>query len=128
MLSFSSNGEKIPPLVIFKGGKDATKEKKLKEYISYKKYKIFALYQENTWADIEIYFYWLDNVFINNKIISNSSKKILILVLTTTHYDNNILEKFIKFISTFILIPPGLTRFIQPLGVSINGPFFGFRF
>ena len=122
ILCISSKGQKLPPLVIFKGVKDAIKEKKLKEYINYKKYKIFALCKENAWADKEIYFYWLENVFFNNKIISNSSKKILILDRATTHYDNNIIEKFNKFNSTFLLIPPGLTRYIQPLDVSSIGP------
>ena len=41
----------------------------------------------------------------------------------TSHYDENLIDIFKKHKSYYILIPPGLTRFIQPLDVSINGPF-----
>jgi len=41
----------------------------------------------------------------------------------TTHYDANLSDKFKLYNACYILIPPGLARFIQPLDVSINAPF-----
>ena len=47
ILCISSLGDKLPPLVIFKGNQKANKEKKLGEYIMSKKYNLVALCQEN---------------------------------------------------------------------------------
>ena len=122
ILSICANGQKLPPLVVFKGKKNGNIEKRLRKYVLNKKEKIFVACQENSWADKEIFFYWLEEIFFNNKINSNETKKILIMDRATTHYDENLKNWFKKFKSYFILIPPGLTRYIQPLDVSINGP------
>ena len=66
---------------------------------------------------------WLNNVFFRHKLDQkNSTKKILIIDRATTHYDKNLSKLFKDNNSSFILIPPGLTRYIQPLDVSINDP------
>ena len=67
ILCIGSNEEKISLLVVFKGKKNAFKEKRLIQYISSKNYKIFALCQDNAWADNDIFLYWLNNIFLNNK-------------------------------------------------------------
>ena len=41
----------------------------------------------------------------------------------TTHYEENLVERFQKYNADFILIPPGLTRYVQPLDVCVNAPF-----
>ena len=61
----------------------------------------------------------MQNVFFNNKHISNDIKKILILDCPTSHYDDDVVNIFKKNNSKYILIPPGLTRYLQPLDVSI---------
>ena len=77
---------------------------------------------------------WLNNVFFRHKLEQeNSAKKILIMDRATTHYDKNLSKLFKDNNSSFILIPPGITRYIQPLDVSINGPLkkinsLGYRF
>ena len=79
--------------------------------------------QDKSWADSDIFLYWIENIFFNNTHVNNSLKKILILDRAASHYDENLIDVFKKNNSFFILIPPGLTRFIQPLDISINGPF-----
>ena len=68
---------------------------------------------------------WLEEIFFKyimiNKIKTNR-KKILILDRATTHFEENLVNKFKANNSTYLLIPPGLTRYIQPLDVVVNKP------
>ena len=123
ILCISADGQKIPPLLVFKGKKGGRKEEELKKnkYVQLK--KIYVLCQNNSWADSDVFLFWINNIFFNNTHINNSLKKILIMDRATSHYDETLVDIFKKYNSYFILIPPGLTRFIQPLDVSINGPF-----
>ena len=56
-----------------------------------------------------------------NKIKTNT-QKILILDRATTNFEENLVNKFKANNSTYLLIPPGLTRYIQPLDVVVNKP------
>ena len=38
----------------------------------------------------------------------------------TTHFDPYLLKEFDKHNAKYVLIPPGLTQFLQPLDVSNN--------
>lgn len=103
MLSIVANGVKFPPLVVFKGKKDAIKEERLQKYIKKFNRKIIALCQENAWADKEIFIKWLNTVFFNNKYVSNMLDKILVI----TYYDDE-LELILKEKNaSYVLIPPG---------------------
>ena len=122
MLTICSNGTKLPPLIVFKGTKDAKKEEKLKRYIRSKNKRVLAFCQENSWADKEIFMKWLENIFFNNKYANTMNPKILIIDRATTHYDDTLSETFKNYNGAYVFIPPGLTRFILLLGLSINGP------
>lgn len=123
ILCISASGSKLPPLLIFKGKKGGYIEDELKKNPNVKAQKIHVLCQENSWADSDIFNYWITNIFFNNRYVKNSFEKILILDRATTHYDPKLIDIFKQHKSYFLLIPPGLTRFIQPLDVGINGPF-----
>lgn len=71
MLAIGANGIRLPPLVVFKGKKDAVKEERLQKYIKKNNLKIIALCQDNAWADREIFIKLLKYVFFNNKYVSN---------------------------------------------------------
>ena len=68
MLTICANGNKLPPLIVFKGTKDAKNEEKLKRYIKSKNKRVLAFCQENSWADKEIFYKWLENIFFMNLI------------------------------------------------------------
>ena len=123
ILCISANGLKLPPLIIFKGQLNGRIESLLSKNNYVKNKKIYALCQPISWADKNIFLFWLQNVFFNNKHISNDIKKILILDRVTSHYDDDLVNIFKKNNSKYILIPPRLTRYLQPLDVSINKPF-----
>lgn len=50
----------------------------------------------------------------------------MVLDRATSHYSDGLIKNFINNNSTFILIPSGLTRYLQPLDVSVNFPFKNF--
>ena len=52
ILCILANGEKLPPLVIFKGSKNVRKETRLNDNIHVKKNEIYIRYQENAWVSI----------------------------------------------------------------------------
>ena len=43
--------------------------------------------------------------------------------LVTIHLSQHILDLFKENKSNYVLIPPGATRYLQPLDLSINKPF-----
>ena len=123
MLAIGAKGIRLPSLVVFKGKKDAVKEERLQKYIKKNNRKIIALCQDNAWADREIFIKWLNYAFFNNKYVSNMLDKILVIDRATTHYDNKLESLLKEKNASYVLIPPGLTKYIQPLDVSINAPF-----
>ena len=86
--------------------------------------EIYVCCQKGGWADKNVFEYWYKNILFNympNNDINKS--KILILDRATTHYDTNLVNIFKENNCKYILIPPGITRFTQPLDVSINMTF-----
>ena len=47
----------------------------------------------------------------------------LILDKATSHITNNIISQYINESKIMSFIPPGLTRYLQPLDVVVNKPF-----
>ena len=79
ILCISAAGWKLPPLLIFRGKKGGNIEEELKKNPNVKDHKISVLCQENSWADHEIFMFWIYNIFFNNRYVKNSLEKILIL-------------------------------------------------
>lgn len=80
ILCIGASGYKAPPLLIFKGKKGAKKELELQKNFYVQKKRIYVQCQENSWADSEVFQYWLENIFFNNKHINNSLKKFSFLI------------------------------------------------
>lgn len=55
VLLIIEEGNKLPPLLIFKGKKGKTSAKKLQNIQCIKDRKIFAFYQQNSWCDTELF-------------------------------------------------------------------------
>ena len=120
LLCIEADGKKLPPFLVFKGEKEKIKEKKLQAYSKSKGNKVYISCQENAWCNAEIFLKWLKIIFFNNRVISNSINKIVIMDRATSHYHHDLVKLFKENNSRYLLIPPGLTPFIQPLDVSIN--------
>ena len=123
MLCVSATGEKLPPMVLFKGKNNEYTEKVLKKLTMNKSREIYALCCETDWADRTAYIYWLRNVFFPFQLSDPKYQKILILDRGTTNYEDDYINWFNKNNSKYVLIPPGLTKIVQPLDVSITEKF-----
>ena len=84
---------------------------------------MFICCQKDCWANREIFKYWYENILFKYKPEGNEkAKKILIIDRATSHYENQLITIFKDNNCKYILIPPGITRFCQPIDVSINAP------
>ena len=84
---------------------------------------IYVVCQENPWVTNDIFDYWIDNIlFPYGKFINRESFKLLIMDRVTTYFENNLTEKLENEKWKYSLIPSGLTRYCQPLDISINYP------
>ena len=68
-------------MLIFKGKLKGNKQKKLQSHPLLINKKIFAIYQDNSWADHQCFMIWLEEIFFKyiNKIKTNT-KRILISI------------------------------------------------
>lgn len=98
LLCIAANVLKLSPLLIFKGKPNGTIENLLSKNAYVRNKRIYALCQPNTWADKNIFIFWLNNKFFKNKHVSNDIKKILILDRASSHSDDDLVNIFIKII------------------------------
>ena len=109
--------------MVFKGKYNSYKQNKLNKIDLVANKNIYVVCQENSWVTNDIFDYWIDNIlFPYGKFINRESFKLLIMDRVTTHFENNLTEKLEKEKWKFSLIPSGLTRYCQPLDISINYP------
>ena len=110
LLSILVDSIQLPPLLIFRGETNKTKEKKSQNNKYIINGKCYMKCQRNTWADNNIFNYWLNNTWFNNGILNHNIKNtFLILDKATAYFFSDLNEKFKKYESHFVLIPPGVT-------------------
>ena len=61
IFTIAGNGDKLAPMMIFKGQPGKTNEKKLQEIEDVKNKKNFACCQQNSWATTDIFIGWYRN-------------------------------------------------------------------
>jgi len=66
LFCIGADGKNLPTFLVFKGEKEKIKEKKLQAYSKKKSKgnKIYISFQENAWADAEIFLKWLKIIFL----------------------------------------------------------------
>ena len=103
ILCIFTNGEKLPPLVIFKASTSGRKETRLNDNIHAKKNKICIYCQENSLASEDIFFEWLRKVWLR----SNANIKPVTNTLLVTQFSERINDLFVQNKRKFVFIPPG---------------------
>jgi DNA-binding transcriptional MerR regulator len=121
VLAVSANGRKLTPTLIFKGGKDGNLEERYKQLQVVKDRKIAIYFQSNAWCDEGIFKKWVKDVYLHYEEKLIQKKCILIMDKAPSHiYRAKFLEKKKK---SYVFIPGGLTRYLQPLDIGINRQF-----
>lgn len=123
MLTILGNGNRLPPMIIFKGEENETKYQQLiKNQYAISK-KIFIGCQIHSWFDENIYMKYLNNIWFGDSIYKRKERTLLIINRAILHYSNDINSIFEINKSKYILLPLGLTSIIQPIDLVINEPF-----
>ena len=74
ILTILANGDKLAPLIVFKGKPGKTLETRLSKHIHCINEKIFVKTQENSWVDKDIFKFWLHNIWFKyNKLHSKKN-------------------------------------------------------
>ena len=114
---------KLPPMLVFKSQKDCRVERRLHKNSLVKEKKIFSYCQPKAWNNMKIMKKWIDEVW--RKYSHFVLKKDMMLVMDDAlmHKIDIVKDKIKECKTKISMIPGGLTRYLQPLDVSINKPF-----
>ena len=124
LLTILGNGIKLPPLLVFKGKPNGNIiYNRLQKHPSVTKGTIIVKCQENSWVNQEIFLDYLTNIWLKPSIRKKTKNTLLIMDRAGSHFSDDISETFKIENCKYILIPAGMTRFLQPLDVCINKPF-----
>ena len=126
ILTISADGDKLKPLIIFKGKTGGLIEKNLSKNSYVISNKCVICVNQNAWATDSIIKVWFNNIWLEYlRKAENLCENVgyIILDRATSHQTPEILDTFKTQDKFVTFIPPGLTRFIQPLDVVVNKPF-----
>ena len=122
ILACNAIGEKLPPLVIFKGVPGKRIEKDLSKNALVKNKKLYALCQPNSWCTSDIFKFWLKEIYIKYQL-STKKKCLLIYDQAPSHKNDEIIAYMNNNNLNYLFIPAGLTSKLQPLDISVNKVF-----
>lgn len=122
ILACNAIGEKLPPLVIFKGVPGKRIEKDLSKKALVKNKKIYALCQPNSWCTSDIFKFLLKEIYIKYQL-STKKKCLLIYDQAPSHKNDEIISYMNNNNLNYLFIPAGLTSKLQPLDISVNKVF-----
>jgi len=121
VLACSAGGKKLMPALIFKGGRDGNLESRYKNLEVVKNKKIVIYFQNNAWCDEYIFKRWVKDVYLVYVEQQMKKKCILIMDRSPSHiYRSKYLDKKGE---SYVFIPGGLTRYLQPLDIGVNKQF-----
>ena len=123
ILCIFADGNKAPPIFVFKGVPDANLEKRSKKTKEVLKGNIFISCQKNAWVDTSIFFKWSNEIWFRTYNFRKSTENnILYFDCAKSHLSEDIKNLFVKNRCYYRLIPPGLTSICQPLDLCVNKP------
>ena len=125
VLSVASNGDKLSPMIIFKGAEKGRIVRTIQRRNS--PYPTEAIYsmQANAWMSEEIMIKWLYHILFpySETIYREGRNVILVLDTLRAHQTGAVRQRIRENEIQTLFVPGGLTGLFQPLDVGINGPF-----
>ena len=123
ILSCCSYGNKLKPLVIFKGAKNGLIFKNLSKHELVLNDNVIVCCNANAWAMIDIIKIWIEKIYIEYFKDKNLNESLLIWDHGTMHNVISIQKLICDKKINYVFIPKGLTTILQPLDVSTNKVF-----
>ena len=127
LLTITADGGKLAPYLIFKAKSGGRIENELQKDEHVLNKQCYISCNENAWATDKILADWFNKIWFpylkKENAFNDEVDGLLILDQATSHMTTNIINILKKGFNEVTFIPPGLTRFLQPLDVSINKPF-----
>ena len=121
LLGILPNGNKLPPLIVFKGNKNGKLSASYSNDNNLKNNKVLICFNENAWVTGDIMLHWIKNIWkIYLDENSEGFPSLLFMDHASMQVKENIIEEFEKFDTIVSFIPKSLTFCLQPLDVMIN--------
>jgi hypothetical protein len=124
VLCVCSNGEKLRPMIIFKGSETGRIAWRIHaRNTPFPPEAVYAV-QANAWMDQRIMIEWLELVLFPyvDALIQGGRRIVLVLDTLRVHRTPEVMRRIHGKMLRIIFVPGGLTGQLQPMDVGINGP------
>lgn len=121
VLAVSLSGEKLNPLIVFKGRPQGSISRNILLNRINLPATIEYSVQENAWADERVMIEWIEKCF-SPYLVDKSRRSLLILDTYKAHMTARFVSAVSALNCDIIYIPGGLTPILQPLDISVNKP------
>lgn len=119
ILAITGKGNKLPPVLIFKGKNDKTNEKRYNRLDVVKQKRIYIFCQDNGWVNEFIFKKWIAEIYLDHQKRINK-KCLLLLDKAPSHISPSIINYFQDKKIEYSFIPGKLTRFLQLLDIGLK--------
>ena len=122
-LSVSSNGEKLTPLIVFRGTIGGRVAREFSRTTDPYPTALHYMTNQNAWMTEEVMIEWIAEILTPFALRHGIQRICLILDSFTVHRSESVRQMLMDHGISVVYIPGGMTAELQPLDVGVNGPF-----
>jgi hypothetical protein len=122
-LSVSSNGEKLTPLIVFRGTIGGRVAREFSRTTDPYPTALHYMTNQNAWMTEEVMIEWIAKILTPFALRHGIQRICLILDSFTVHRSESVRQMLMDHGISVVYIPGGMTAELQPLDVGVNGPF-----
>lgn len=120
ILGVTPRGDKLPPLIVFKGDPKKAFEKSVPELTIFDRSFVYSYFQKNGSIDCVIFRNWIENVFLNYERVEAKKKCLLLMDKTDNHLSESMVSFYKQKMVIGALIPYELSSEIVELKYHEN--------